>query len=138
MSPTYPTHPVVGVGAVVWKEDKVLLIQRGKEPRKGIWSIPGGKQELGETVREAVMREVKEETGCDVTVGPLIDTLDIIDPDSEGRFEHHYTLIDFRCDWVAGEPVAGSDAADVRWATLEECEEIVNWSETKRVIRESA
>lgn len=137
MSRTYPQTPIVGVGAVVWKDDKVLLVKRGKAPAKGSWSLPGGGQELGETVKEAVAREVKEETGLDVTVSHLIDVVDVITPDTDEKIEHHYTLVDYRCEWRGGEPVAGSDAADVRWASLGECEALVAWSETLRIIRMS-
>ena len=138
MSRTYPNLPIVGVGAVVWKDDKVLLIKRGTPPAKGSWSIPGGGQELGETVKQAVAREVKEETGLEIEVTHLIDVVDIITPDTDDNIEHHYTLIDYRCEWTGGEPVAGSDAADVRWASLKECEELVSWSETLRIIEQSA
>lgn len=138
MTRTYPDYPIVGVGAVVWKEGKVLLIKRGKPPLKGAWSLPGGRQELGETTLQAVTREVREETALEVRVTGLIDVIDSISPDDEGLVEHHYTLIDFRCEWVSGEPKAGSDAADVRWASLEECAALIEWPETLRVIRLSA
>ena len=137
MSRRYPKSPIVGVGAVVWKGDKVLLIKRGKPPAEGAWSLPGGGQELGETVKEAVVREVMEETGLEVEVTGLIDVVDAITPDADQEIEHHYTLVDFRCEWRGGEPVAGSDAAAVRWASISECETLVAWLQTLRIIKMS-
>ena len=134
MPRTYPEHPVVGVGAVIWKEDKFLLIKRGKPPMKGGWSLPGGGQELGETVKQAVLREVKEETGLEVTLSHLVDVVDVIMPDADERIKHHFTLVDYRCEWVSGKAVAGDDAADVRWARLDEIESLGLWDETKRII----
>jgi 8-oxo-dGTP diphosphatase len=136
MSREYPDHPIVGVGAVVWKDGKVLLIQRGQPPAEGTWSLPGGGQELGETVREAAAREVKEETGLEVEVGRLIDVVDAIVTDTTGRLRNHYTLIDFRCDWVAGVAKASSDARDVKWVRPDEVDDLVSWEETKRIIRQ--
>ena len=86
---TFLPRPLVGVGAVVWHQDHVLLIQRGKEPKKGSWSIPGGAQELGETVREAVCREVQEETGVKISSPILVDTVDLISKTDEDKIEYH-------------------------------------------------
>ena len=103
------THPVVGVGAVVVREGKVLLVQRGKEPLKGRWVIPGGTVELGETLEQAVAREVLEETGIVVRPREVVLVFDRIDH-VEGRVGYHYVIVDFLCDYVEGEPVANSDA----------------------------
>ncbi len=130
-------RPAVGVAGVVWKGDKILLVQRAKEPRKGEWSLPGGHQEWGETVREAVLREVREETMLDVEVTGLLDVVDGIVRDTDGQVEYHFTLVDFRCNWLSGEPVAGDDAAAVRWITLDELEGLELWEETGRIIRMS-
>lgn len=131
----YPTRPMVGVGVVVWKGDDVLLIRRGKPPRRGEWSLPGGLQELGETVAEAAAREVREETGVEITLGPLVDVVDGIRRDEEDRVVTHYTLVDFVAEWRAGEPCAGDDAMDCRWVPADAIESLLRWPETVRVIR---
>lgn len=133
----YPSRPFIGVGVVIWKDDKVLLIQRGKPPRMGQWSIPGGGQELGETVRETAIREAKEETGLDIEVCGLVDVVDAIRADHEGKIASHITLIDYAARWVAGEPVAGDDAMGAGWFTLDEVTRLGIWEETVRVIKES-
>lgn len=122
---------------MVWKGDQFLLIRRGKQPRIGEWSIPGGRQELGETVREAAVREIKEETGLDVEVAGLIDVVDSIRNDSDERVKFHATLIDFAARWIGGEAVAGSDAMGVGWFRLSDLDSLKLWSETERIIRES-
>jgi 8-oxo-dGTP diphosphatase len=134
MPRSYPDRPFIGVGAVVLKGDHVLLIRRGKPPRLGAWSIPGGAQEVGETVFEAARREVLEETG--VTIGPprLIDVLNSIQHDDEGRVQFHYTLIDVVAPWQAGDPTAGSDAMHAEWMPIAEALALDMWAETRRVI----
>ena len=89
MSRVYPDRPIVGIGVVVWRDDRVLLIRRGKPPRKGEWSLPGGAQELGETLIEAALREVFEETGLKAQRLSLINALDMIDRDDQGKIRHH-------------------------------------------------
>ena len=115
MSREYPERPVVGVGAVVWRGDRVLLICRGKPPRLGQWSLPGGAQQLGETLEEAIAREVREETGLELAELRFLATVDLIEPDPEGLVRFHYTLIDFVAEAAAGEAVPGDDAAAVAW-----------------------
>ena len=131
------TRPVVGVGVVVLRGDNVLLIRRGRAPRLGDWSIPGGKQELGEGVREAALREVLEETGCGIRLIGLIDVVDGIRRDGDGRVVSHYTLVDFAAEWVRGEPVAGDDAAEARWVPLDGLGPYRLWRETTRIISEA-
>jgi ADP-ribose pyrophosphatase YjhB (NUDIX family) len=135
---TFPTQPVVGVGAVVWRGDEVLLIKRGKPPRQDTWSLPGGRQELGETVAEAARREVREETGLEVVVHDVVAVVDSIHRDDEGRIQYHYTLIDVLAEWDAGEAVAADDATAVAWATLDELAQYELWSETERIIHLAA
>ena len=130
----YPDRPMVGVGVVVWRGDKVLLIQRGKEPRRGDWSIPGGMQEIGETVYAAGRREVLEETALDVEIIDLVAVVDAIRHDDDGRVRTHYTLVDLVAEWRAGEAEAGDDAADCRWVTVDELAAYRLWSETIRII----
>jgi ADP-ribose pyrophosphatase YjhB (NUDIX family) len=120
MSRLYPSLPVVGVGAVIVHHGEVLLVRRGNPPLEGEWSIPGGALELGEKLRDGIAREVLEETGLDVEVGPLLDVVDSIFPDHEGRAKYHYVLIDYLCHPRAGTLAAASDASAVRWARPEE------------------
>lgn len=130
----YPDRPVVGVGAVVWRGDRLLLIRRGRPPRLGQWSLPGGGQQLGETLSEAVAREVREETSLGLASIRLITTVDLIERDQEGRVQFHYTLIDFTAEAEAGEPIAGDDAVDVAWFRPDQLEGLGLWSETLRII----
>ena len=138
MARTYPEQPLVGVGSVVWRDDRVLLIRRGQPPKQDEWSLPGGRQELGETVAEAARREVLEETGLEIEVHDVIAVVDLIDRDDDGRIRFHYTLIDLLAEWRAGEARAGDDAAAVAWATLDQLAQYTLWSETERIIRLSA
>ena len=113
MDREYPTRPVVGVGAViVTPAGEVVLVRRGGEPLAGAWSLPGGAVETGETLAAALVREVREETGLDVEVGPVVEVLDRIFPDGTGRIRHHYVLVDYLCQVRGGELQAASDAAD--------------------------
>jgi ADP-ribose pyrophosphatase YjhB (NUDIX family) len=130
-------RPIVGVGVVVWRNDQFLLVRRGKEPNKGQWSLPGGAQELGETVFCAAQREVLEETGLAVTIHGLVDVVDGIMRDEDGKLLYHYTLVDVVAESLQGEPVAADDAEAVSWFTLDELPALALWSETERVIRES-
>ena len=116
----YPERPFVGVGVVVLRRDEVLLVQRGKAPNKGQWSIPGGKQLIGETVMEAVHRELLEETGVIIEQPALLDVVDIIVPDGIGKIQYHYTLVDYQAKWLSGECRSGDDADAVKWFTFEE------------------
>jgi 8-oxo-dGTP diphosphatase len=131
----YPAHPIVGVGVVVWHDDRVLLVRRGKPPRLGQWSLPGGAQQLGETVAEAARREVKEEVGLYVALGDIVATVDLIERDPQDRIRYHYTLIDFVAEASRAALRPGSDAADARWFSIAEIEALGLWSETVRVIK---
>ena len=135
----YPERPVVGVGVVVLRrngagEMEVLMIRRGKAPRLGQWSIPGGRQLLGESLAAAARREVLEETGVEIDDLRLIDTVDSITHDQAGNVEYHYSLIYFAARWQAGEARAGSDAMETRWVEQEGLVELAIWEETRRVI----
>lgn len=138
MSREYPERPIVGIGAVVIKNDQVLLIRRGKPPRPGSLSLPGGAQRIGETVFEGALREVMEETGVEAEVLGLIDVVDSMTKDDAGRLQFHYTLVDVVCRWIAGEPTAGGDAADALWMPLSDVPELPLWSETRRIIEMAA
>ena len=132
---SYPLRPFVGVGAVVFKDDTVLLIKRGRPPRQGNWSLPGGLQEVGETFFATAAREVSEETGLTVEIIELVDVVDSITNDDQARTQYHYTLVDVRAEWRAGEPVAADDAEAVTWAALDGLAPFDLCSETERVIR---
>ena len=133
----YPDKPVCGVGVVCLKDDQVLLVKRAKPPITWQWSIPGGGQELGETTRDAALRELKEETGVDAELIGLIDVIDTVREDGEGRIQFHYTLVDFAAIWTSGEPLADDDVSDAQWVRLSDLEDKGLWSETIRVIREA-
>ncbi len=134
MSREYPDRPLVGVGVVVVAADKVLLVRRGKPPRQGQWSLPGGAQKLGETVFEAAAREVREETGFDVEVLGLADVVDSIRHDDANRVRYHYTLVDVFAVVRAGTLKAGGDAADAAWFDVADVAGLGLWSETERII----
>ena len=114
----YPERPVVGVGAVVLDGPRVLLIKRGNPPLKGQWSLPGGGVEVGETLEQAIAREVLEETGLSIDVGPMVEVLDRISRDAEGRVEHHFVLVDFVCKPAGGILKSATDAEDAAWVPL--------------------
>ena len=135
MAREYPELPVVGVGAIIWRGNQVLLVRRGNPPRAGQWSLPGGRQELGETVAEAAKREVAEETGLTVEVADVVTVVDLIERDEFGRVRYHYVLIDVNAEWLAGEPVAADDATDTRWISLDALDDVELWTETRRVIQ---
>jgi 8-oxo-dGTP diphosphatase len=141
MKREYPESPLVGVGAVIVdrrdkdhrdkdkarpekdrpeKDHRVLLVRRGQPPLLGEWSLPGGVLECGETLREAVVREAREETGLLVEIGEMLGVYERLIRDDEQRVRYHYVLLDFLCHAVGGELKAGSDAADVRWFTRDE------------------
>ncbi len=116
----YPDRPVVGVGGVVLLDGRAVLIRRGSEPLKGEWSIPGGTLELGETLVEGVVRELREETGLDVRVLELIEVFERIFPDAAGKPQYHFVILDYLCEAVNGTASAGSDVTDIALAAEHE------------------
>ena len=116
----YPAAPVPAVGAVVVHDGAVLLVRRGRAPARGVWAVPGGRVELGETLAEATEREVREETGVSVRAGEPIWSFDSVIRDDEGRIAYHYVIVDLLAEYVEGEPRARDDAAEARWARPEE------------------
>jgi 8-oxo-dGTP diphosphatase len=116
----YPGNPRVAVGAVVFKEGRVLLVRRGQPPAEDIWAIPGGSVEIGETLQEAVEREILEETGIQIRALKPIYTFDVIDRDAAGKVRFHYVIVDLAADYIRGEPVPGDDALDARWVSAGE------------------
>jgi ADP-ribose pyrophosphatase YjhB (NUDIX family) len=133
----YPSRPFIGVGVVVLKDESVLLIRRGNPPRAGEWSLPGGSQHVGETVRATAHREVQEETGLEIGEPRFLEVIDAIIPDDAGKVRFHYTLIDFWAEWRDGDPVAADDAAAAEWIPLSGLSEIELWETTRRVIQDA-
>jgi ADP-ribose pyrophosphatase YjhB (NUDIX family) len=135
MQREYASQPLVGVGAIIVREQRVALIRRGKPPLMGEWSIPGGMLELGETLRQGAEREAKEETGLEVRAGEMLGVFERIVPDAESRTQYHYVLIDFLCEAISGDLCAGHDAAEARWFVLDEVLRLPLAQDTSEVIR---
>lgn len=134
----YPDRPWVGVGVVVWRGEEVLLVRRGRPPRQGEWGIPGGAQQLGETLFEAAVREVEEETGIAIEPTGIVTAVDSIWRDGEGGIEFHYTIVEVMAEYVSGEATAGDDAAEVCWVKPEALPDYIRWSATHAVIEQAA
>ncbi|MFQ6078254.1 MAG: NUDIX hydrolase [Thermodesulfobacteriota bacterium] len=137
MKREYPDHPIVGVGAIIIKGEEVLLARRGKEPGYGQWSIPGGAVDLGERLEEAVIREVCEEVNLTIRVGEVVEILDRIFRDADGKIQYHYVLVDFLCEYLSGEEKPSSDALEVQWVPLSEIPRHRLPGKTRRVIQKA-
>jgi 8-oxo-dGTP diphosphatase len=131
----YPDSPLVGVGAIIVEQGRILLVKRALPPLAGEWSVPGGLLELGETLRQGAAREALEETGLTVAVNELLGVFDRVVRDPDRRIQYHYVLVDFRCRRLAGDPRPASDATEVRWFTREEVSRLSLASDTLEVIR---
>ena len=132
---TSPQYPRLGASACVWRHGKVLLVQRGKEPWYGVWSLPGGAVEFGETAREAAHRELMEETGVTADLQRLVDIDDAIMRDPSGNVIKHYAIACFTGEWRSGEPIARDDAIAVRWARRDELDALAMTPGTAAYIR---
>jgi ADP-ribose pyrophosphatase YjhB (NUDIX family) len=134
----YPTRPIASVAAVVLRREEVLLVRRGRAPRQGIWTFPGGAMELGEDARAACAREVFEETGLSVRVGRPVEIVDIMDADGD-RWRYHYTIVDFLAEVTreSGPLEAATDAAEAVWARLDALEAYRLDPVTLRVLRQA-
>jgi 8-oxo-dGTP diphosphatase len=115
----YPKRPLVGVGAIIFQNGRILMAQRGKEPMKGWWSLPGGALELGEALKDAVRREVREETGLEIEPFEVFEVFERIMRDAAGAPEYHYVLIDYRCEVTGGDLKPGDDVCAVEWVSRE-------------------
>ncbi len=116
----YPANPRVAVGAVVFKDERVLLVRRGQPPAEDLWAIPGGSVEIGETLQEAAEREIREETGIQIHAAKPVYTFDVIDRDKAGKVRFHYVIVDLAADYVSGELTAGDDAVEARWISAQQ------------------
>jgi ADP-ribose pyrophosphatase YjhB (NUDIX family) len=116
----YPDRPIIAVLAVVLRGDRALIVQRAQQPNAGRWGFPGGVLELGETVAQGAMRELREETGIVAEPAGVLDVYDAITRDDTGKVQFHYTLIAVRGTWVSGEGEAADDAADTAWVSRDE------------------
>ena len=133
----YPSRPFVGVGVVVLKEENVLLIRRGRPPRLGEWSLPGGAQSVGETVQVTARREVLEETGVSIQNPQFLEVVDSIIKDDDGRVKFHYTLIDYWANWESGTPEGADDAQHAEWVPFYKLGELGLWTKTVEVIEKA-
>jgi 8-oxo-dGTP diphosphatase len=130
----YPDRPCVAVGAIVFKQDAVLLVQRGQPPAEGYWAIPGGSALIGETLQQAAEREILEETGVVIRAAEPVYTFDVIEKDSEGRVRFHYVIVDLAAEYVSGTPRPGSDAVDARWVSAAELRRLRVSAKTMRLL----
>ena len=130
----YPDSPLLGVSVAVWREEKVLLVKRGRPPLLGLWSLPGGLVELGETLAEAAAREIHEETGIVADGFSAIDRAEIIIRDDRGRVDRHYVLIVFAATYRSGAALAAHDAAEVRWVNATDLAGLELTADTARVL----
>jgi mutator protein MutT len=137
MTRSYPAQPGFGVGAVMFEGDKVVLVRRGQPPLDGQCTLPGGMVEVGETIEQALIREVEEETGWIVRVVKQVALFDFIEKDARGRIRYHYILADFLCQRTEGDLMAGSDAKEVRLVPLDELADYQLTPKALEVIREA-
>jgi 8-oxo-dGTP diphosphatase len=135
MKRSYPDRPIAAVGAIVVKDGHVLLIRRGKAPSYGIWSVPGGAVHLGESLRDAVRREIREECGIEIDLTDVLEAVDRITRDAEGRTQYHYVVIDYLARWASGEVASASDSLEARWVAPADLSQYQMTSGTADVIR---
>lgn len=133
----YPRAPLVGVGALIVQDARIVLIRRGAPPARGEWSIPGGLVELGETLIQAVTREAREETGLEVEPGPLVELLERIFSDEDGRIRYHYVLADYLCRATGGTLAPGSDADEAIWVERSQLDDLELAPITRKVIMQA-
>jgi 8-oxo-dGTP diphosphatase len=132
----YPDHPRVGVGAVVLREGRILLVRRGAAPARGLWAIPGGGLRLGETLQEGAEREILEETGIVIRAGAPMFTCDSFERDAAGRYRFHYVIVDMAADYLRGELKAADDALEARWISPAEIRELPVTKTTLKLLQQ--
>ena len=137
MKRDYPDRPLLGVGAVIVVNQHVLVVRRSNPPLQGQWSIPGGLVDTGETTREAVIREIREETSLTIEPVELIEVFERILRDSDSRVQYHFVVIDYLCRMVSGEPRPSTDVSDIRWARFEDLPVLGITPETTTVIQKA-
>ncbi len=137
VSREYPSRPLIGVGAIISDNGRIVLVRRGSPPGMGEWSIPGGLVKVGETLNHAVVREALEETGLEVGVRGLVELLERIFSDSQGRVRYHYVIADYLCEVRGGRLAPGSDASDARWVDEADLENLGVADVAIRVIRKA-
>jgi ADP-ribose pyrophosphatase len=132
----YPDQPRLAVGAVVFKDEHVLLVRRGQPPAEGLWAIPGGSVKIGETLQAAAEREIREETGIRIRAAEPIYTFDVIERDKTGSIRFHYVIVDLSAEYVSGELTAGDDAIDARWISADEINSLAVSSTTLQLLKD--
>ena len=131
----YPDRPQVAVGAIVVKDDRVLLVKRSKPPGEGLWAIPGGRVELGETLQQAAEREIMEETGLTIQAKDPVYTFEIIEPEGTERPRFHYVIVDFAAEYVKGALTPSDDASEARWVSSQELKRLPVSQTTTEVLK---
>lgn len=138
VSREYPPAPMVAVAAAVLDDvGRILLVERGRPPAKGLWGLPGGLLDLGEAVRDGVAREVREETGAEIEIVELVDIFEPVERDETGRIRYHYVVIDFWAHFRGGTVAPADDAVAVRWASVAKLDALAMDEATRRVIRKA-
>jgi ADP-ribose pyrophosphatase len=132
----YPKRPIVGVGAIVVRDGKVLLVKRAAAPSRGLWAIPGGSLELGESLQSGAEREILEETGILIKAGAPVYTFDFLEYDDHKRLQYHFVIVDMEAEYVGGDVRAADDALDARWLSPDDLREMPVSANTLKILRE--